>query len=172
MDDLIAKVEKKYLKEQLTDARPGDTVRVVTRITEGGGDQQRTRTQTFEGVIIARRGGGVNENITVRRVSLGIGVERTFPLHSPLLEDIEVVRRGNVRRAKLYYLRERRGRAARVREQARVRTEPAAEAQEAPELEPTQAQPSEEEVEPEPTEVAASEEPVAESASEDEDQSE
>lgn len=129
MDDLIAKVEKKYIKEQVTDMQPGDTVRVRTRITEGEGKDQRTRMQTFEGVVIARRGGGVNESITVRRMSFGIGVERTFPLHSPLVEDIEVVRRGDVRRAKLYYLRQRRGRAARVKEKARVHEQSAPEAE-------------------------------------------
>ena len=144
MDDLIAKVEQKYLKAQVTEARPGDTVRVRTRITEGSGNEQRTRTQTFEGVVIARSGGGVNENIAVRRISYGIGVERVFPLHSPMVEDITVVRHGDVRRAKLYYLRDRTGRAARVKEQARGRPQPAAEPEEVPELEPEEEEAGEE----------------------------
>lgn len=169
MDDLIAKVEKEHLKEQLTAARPGDTVQVRTRITEGEGKEQRSRTQTFEGVVIARRGGGINESITVRRMSFGIGIERTFPLHSPLVEDIEVVRQGDVRRAKLYYLRELRGRAARVKQRARVH-------EEAPELEPTEADASEEVIaEPELTEAEAGEEtpaPDTESAPEEEEQPE
>ena len=136
MDDLIAKVESKHVKEQLTDAQPGDTVRVFLRLTEGQDDERRTRVQTFEGVIIARSGGSVNESITVRRVTYGIGVERIFALNSPLIEDIEVVRRGDVRRAKLYYLRQRRGRASRVKQKARVRRQPAAETEREPEPKP------------------------------------
>ena len=128
MDELLAKVEKPYIKEQTTDARPGDTVQVQWRVTEGSDDDRRTRLQTFEGVVIARHGGGVNESIMVRRVSYGIGVERVFPLHSPMTESIDVVRHGAVRRAKLYYLRQRRGRKARVKEKARVRPQVAAEA--------------------------------------------
>ncbi len=139
MDDLIAKVESKYIKTQVTDARPGDTVRARIRITEGEGEDQRTRTQTFEGVVIARRGGGVNESITVRRMSFGIGIERTFPLHSPLVEDIEVVRRGDVRRAKLYYLRSRRGRAARVKQKGRGPVQPLAEDEQVSETEADEA---------------------------------
>ena len=128
MDELLAKVERPYIKEQTTDARPGDTVQVQWRVTEGSDDDRRTRLQTFEGVVIARHGGGVNESIMVRRVSYGIGVERVFPLHSPMTESIDVVRHGAVRRAKLYYLRQRRGRKARVKEKARVRPQVAAEA--------------------------------------------
>jgi large subunit ribosomal protein L19 len=92
--------------------RPGDTVRVSVRVKEG----EKERLQAFEGVCIARRGGGVSETFTVRKISNGIGVERIFPLHSPMLGDISVVRRGRVRRAKLYYLREASGKAARIRE--------------------------------------------------------
>ncbi|MEZ2094742.1 50S ribosomal protein L19, partial [Staphylococcus aureus] len=92
--------------------RPGDTLRVHVRIIEG----TRERIQVFEGVVIKRRGGGVSETFTVRKISSGVGVERTFPLHTPKIEKIEVKRRGKVRRAKLYYLRSLRGKAARIQE--------------------------------------------------------
>src|SRR5699024_6143327 len=92
--------------------RPGDTLRVHVRIIEG----TRERIQVFEGVVIKRRGGGISETFTVRKISSGVGVERTFPLHTPKIEKIEVKRRGKVRRAKLYYLRELRGKAARIKE--------------------------------------------------------
>jgi large subunit ribosomal protein L19 len=91
---------------------PGDTVKVNVKVTEG----TRTRVQAFEGVVIARAGGGLNENFTVRKISYGEGVERVFPVYSPAIDSIEVVRRGKVRRAKLYYLRGRRGKAARITE--------------------------------------------------------
>jgi len=110
--DLIRLIEEEQLRDDIPDFGPGDTVRVHLRIVEGG----RERIQVFEGAVIARRGGGLRETFTVRRVSYGVGVERTFPLHSPRIEKIEVVRRGKVRRAKLYYLRQRRGRAARIKE--------------------------------------------------------
>ncbi len=97
---------------KLPEFEPGDTVRVLVRVTEG----QRTRVQAFEGVCIARQGGGFNEVFTVRKISYGEGVERTFPMFSPLVEGVEVVRRGKVRRAKLYYLRDRRGKSARITE--------------------------------------------------------
>jgi len=96
----------------LPDFEPGDTVRVLVRVTEG----TRTRVQAFEGVCIGRQGGGFNEVFTVRKISYGEGVERTFPMFSPLVEGVEVVRRGKVRRAKLYYLRDRRGKSARITE--------------------------------------------------------
>jgi large subunit ribosomal protein L19 len=96
---------------------PGDTVRVSLRVTEGS----RTRLQAYEGVVIARSGGGLNENFTVRKISYGEGVERVFPVYSPMIEKIEVVRRGRVRRAKLYYLRGRTGKSARIVEDTRVR---------------------------------------------------
>jgi len=96
---------------------PGDTVRVMVRVTEG----QRTRLQAYEGVCIARSGGGLNESFTVRKISYGEGVERVFPMYSPLVEAVEVVRRGKVRRAKLYYLRDRRGKSARIVEKSNVR---------------------------------------------------
>jgi large subunit ribosomal protein L19 len=92
--------------------RPGDTVIVNVKVKEG----ERTRVQAYEGVVIARQGGGLNESFTVRKISYGEGVERVFPIHSPLVESIKVVRRGKVRRAKLYYLRDRRGKSARIAE--------------------------------------------------------
>ena len=100
-------VEKPRLREDLPDFAPGDTVRVHVRVAEAG----RERIQVFQGVVISRRGGGLRETFTVRKMSFGVGVERTFPLHSPTIAKIEVVTRGRVRRAKLYYLRERRGQA-------------------------------------------------------------
>jgi len=104
-------------KRTLPDFEPGDTVRVLVRVTEG----QRTRVQAFEGVCIARQGSGFDENFTVRKISYGEGVERSFPIYSPLVEGVEVVRRGRVRRAKLYYLRDRRGKSARISENTGVR---------------------------------------------------
>ena len=97
---------------------PGDTLRVNVRVTEG----TRTRIQAYEGVCIARSGGGLNENFTVRKISYGMGVERVFPLHSPLIEGVTIVRRGKVRRAKLYYLRDRRGKSARIVENTNARS--------------------------------------------------
>lgn len=105
-------VEQSRLRDDIPDFRPGDTVRVPVRVTEG----DRARTQVFEGVVIRRRGGGLRETFTVRKVSFGVGVERTFPVHSPNLGTIEVVRRGKVRRSKLYYLRGRAGKKARIKE--------------------------------------------------------
>ncbi|MDH7576793.1 MAG: 50S ribosomal protein L19 [Bacillota bacterium] len=110
--DLVKVVEQDYFKKEIPPFRPGDTVRVHVKVIEGN----RERTQTFEGTVIRRRGSGLNETFTVRRISYGVGVERTFPVHSPRLEKIEVLRRGRVRRARLYYLRERVGKAARIRE--------------------------------------------------------
>ncbi|MEW5785853.1 MAG: 50S ribosomal protein L19 [Bacillota bacterium] len=110
--DLIKEVEKQFLKEDIPDFAPGDTVRVHVKVVEGS----RERTQVFEGVVIRRQGGGLKETFTVRRVTYGIGVERTFPVHSPVINRIEVTKRGRVRRAKLYYLRQRTGKAARIRE--------------------------------------------------------
>jgi large subunit ribosomal protein L19 len=119
MNPIIEQLESEQLRSDLPDIEPGDTVRVSLRITEGEGNDQRTRTQVYEGVVIGRQGRSVNESITVRRVSYGIGIERTFPLHSPLVENVEVARKGDVRRAKLYYLRDRVGKSARIRERAR-----------------------------------------------------
>lgn len=110
--DIMKMVEQDYIKQDVPSFRPGDTVRVHVKVVEGG----RERTQIFEGTVIRRRGSGLNETFTVRRLSHGVGVERTFPVHSPRLDKIEVIRRGRVRRARLYYLRERVGKAARIRE--------------------------------------------------------
>ncbi len=110
--DKIALVEQDQRKQDLPAFGPGDTVRVHFKVVEGG----RERVQAFEGVVVARRGGGLRETVTVRRITHGVGVERIFPLHSPRLERIEVVRRGRVRRAKLYYLREKVGKETRIKE--------------------------------------------------------
>ena len=109
---LIEAVTKSQLRTDLPSFRPGDTLKVHVRIIEG----TRERIQVFEGVVIKRRGGGISETFTVRKISSGVGVERTFPLHTPKIEKIEVKRRGKVRRAKLYYLRSLRGKAARIQE--------------------------------------------------------
>ena len=106
-------LEKTQLKSNLPDFIPGDTIRVHVRIKEG---ENKERLQAFEGVVIARRGKGISETITVRKTSFGVGVERIFPLHATIVDHIDVVKRGHVRRAKLYYLRELRGKAARIRE--------------------------------------------------------
>ena len=112
MTDILLEVEKPILKSGIPEFAPGDTVRVHVRVREG----EKERIQVFAGVVIARRGGGARETFTVRKISSGIGVERIFPLHSPIIDRIEVERRGSVRRAKLYYLRERKGKAARIDE--------------------------------------------------------
>jgi len=100
------------MRDDIPNFRPGDTLKVHVRVVEGS----RSRVQVFQGVAIRRSGGGVRETFTVRKISFGVGVERTFPLHSPIIERIEVVTRGDVRRAKLYYLRSLRGKAAKIRE--------------------------------------------------------
>ena len=106
-------VEKAQLRASTPDFQPGDTVRVHVRIKES---ETKERLQVFQGAVIGRRGGGARETFTVRKLSFGVGVERTFPLHSPIFETIEVVTRGDVRRAKLYYLRELRGKKAKIKE--------------------------------------------------------
>jgi large subunit ribosomal protein L19 len=108
----LDELEAERLRSDLPDFRPGDRVRVHVRVVEGG----RERIQTFEGTVIARSGGGLRETFTVRKVSFGVGVERIFPLHAPIIHSIEVVRHGKVRRAKLYYLRDRVGKATRIKE--------------------------------------------------------
>ncbi|QJA05635.1 50S ribosomal protein L19 [Thermosulfurimonas marina] len=113
MFPVIREIEERYMRKDLPDFRPGDTVRVHYRIQEG---EEKERVQVFEGVVMRKRGSGTGATFTVRKVSFGIGVERTFPLHSPRIEKIEVVRRGKVRRARLYYLRGRYGKAARIKE--------------------------------------------------------
>ena len=114
--DFIHMIEEEQMKKDLPAFRPGDTVRVHVRIVEG----TRERIQVFEGVVIAMKNGGSRETFTVRRVVSGIGAERTFPLHSPRIDKIEVVRRGVVRRAKLYYLRSLSGKAARIKDRRLV----------------------------------------------------
>jgi len=126
MNPTIREVEGLQLRSDIPDFIPGDTVRVFVRIREG----DKERLQAFEGVVIGRKHSGLRETFTVRKVSFGIGVERIFPLHSPIIEHIEVVRRGRVRRAKLYYLRQLRGKKARVREREYFRTKPEEEPQE------------------------------------------
>src|SRR5215210_6784625 len=108
----FSETQKPYLRTDIPPFRPGDTIRVNVRVKEG----DKERLQAFEGVCIARRGGGVSETFTVRKVSNGVGVERIFPVHSPMIGDITVVRRGRVRRAKLYYLRHLTGKATRIKE--------------------------------------------------------
>jgi large subunit ribosomal protein L19 len=112
MHTLIQEIENAAKRSDVPDFRPGDTLKVHVRVTEGS----RSRIQVFQGVVIRRQGGGARETFTVRKVSYGVGVERTFPLNSPSIDKIEVVTRGDVRRAKLYYLRDLRGKAARIKE--------------------------------------------------------
>ena len=112
MSDLMQELEKEQLRQDVPVFDPGDTVRVLYRVREG----EKERIQAFEGVCIGKRGGGISESFTVRKISSGIGVERIFPLHAPTVKGVEVVRRGRVRRAKLYYLRGLRGKAARIPE--------------------------------------------------------
>lgn len=116
MSEIIRSIEKAQLRTDLPEFGIGDTVRVFVKVVEG----TRERLQAFEGTVIARRNGSIHETFTVRRVSYGIGVERTFPLHSPRLDHIEVIRHGKVRRAKLYYLRNLQGKAAKIKEVKRV----------------------------------------------------
>ena len=124
--NIIAELEKEQiakLNKTIPDFQPGDTVIVNVKVKEG----ERTRVQAYEGVCIARSGGGLNESFTVRKISYGEGVERVFPIYSPMIDSIKVVRRGAVRRAKLYYLRDRRGKSARIAERSdRARPEAAA----------------------------------------------
>ena len=113
--DFVKLIEEEQMKTGFPEFKPGDTVNIHVKVVEGG----RERIQQFQGVVIRRRGGGMRETFTVRRISYNVGVERTFPLHSPRIEKIEVVRKGKVRRAKLFYLRKLRGKAARIKEQHR-----------------------------------------------------
>ena len=116
MNEIIRSIEAKQIRSDLPRFEVGDTVRVWVKVVEGN----RERLQAFEGTVIAKRNGGIRETFTVRRVSYGIGVERTFPIHSPRVDHIDLVRHGKVRRAKLYYLRERQGKAAKIKEVKRV----------------------------------------------------
>jgi large subunit ribosomal protein L19 len=108
----LAEAAQAGLRSDIPAFEPGDTVRVMVRVREG----DKERLQAFEGIVVAKRGGGISENFTVRKVSAGVGVERIFPIHSPIIASVDVVRRGRVRRAKLYYLRALSGKAARIRE--------------------------------------------------------
>jgi large subunit ribosomal protein L19 len=109
---MLEQLESAYLRDDIPDFRSGDTVRVHVRVVEAG----RERVQVFEGVVIARDGAGIKSTFTVRKISFGVGVERVFPVHAPIIQKIEVTRRGKVRRGKLYYLRDRVGKAARIKE--------------------------------------------------------
>ena len=110
--DIIRELENEQLKSEVTPFNVGDTIRVYAKVVEG----TRERLQMFEGVVIKRQGGGIRETFTVRRLAYGVGVERTFPVNSPIIEKMEITRRGKVRRAKLFYLRDRVGKAAKVKE--------------------------------------------------------
>lgn len=111
-------LDAESLRDDIPDFRPGDSVKVHVRVVEGN----RSRIQVFQGVVLRRQGGGIRETFTVRKISFGVGVERTFPVHTPVVEKIEVVTRGDVRRAKLYYLRDLRGKAAKIKEKRDVAT--------------------------------------------------
>ena len=115
MSSIIDAINQENVKTSIPEFNVGDTVKVMVKVIEG----DRERLQAFEGIVIARKHGGISETFTVRRMSFGVGVEKTFPIHSPKVADIQVVRRGKVRRAKLYYLRARTGKAAKVKEMAR-----------------------------------------------------
>jgi large subunit ribosomal protein L19 len=112
MSNILNELDNSSKRDDIPDFRPGDTVKVHVKVVEGS----RSRVQVFQGVVIRRQGGGLQETFTVRKVSFGVGVERTFPLHTPIVDRVEVVTRGDVRRAKLYYLRELRGKAAKIKE--------------------------------------------------------
>ena len=112
MNKLVAEVAASQLRDDVPDFRPGDSVKVHVKVVEGN----RSRIQVFQGVVIRRQGGGIQETFTVRKLSYGVGVERTFPVHTPIVDKIEVHTRGDVRRAKLYYLRDRVGKAAKIKE--------------------------------------------------------
>jgi large subunit ribosomal protein L19 len=125
--DRLRAIEREGLKSGMPAFSPGDTLRVMVRVREG----DKERLQAFEGVCIGRRGGGINETFTVRKISAGVGVERIFPLHSPSIAEIELLRKGRVRRAKLYFLRRLAGKAARIREKRGITVPETAEKQEA-----------------------------------------
>ena len=117
MNPIIEELEKPYMEKEVPNVNPGDTVRVFVRIVEGN----KERIQAFEGTIIKKHGSGINKTITVRKVFQGVGVERVFLLHSPRIDKISIIRRGDVKRAKLYYLRERSGKATRIKEKIEKR---------------------------------------------------
>lgn len=121
MTNLIDQIDAASLRDDVPDFRAGDTLKVHVKVVEGA----RSRVQVFQGVVIARQGGGVSETFTIRKISFGVGVERTFPVHTPSIARIEVVTRGDVRRAKLYYLRNLSGKKARIKEKLPARTQAA-----------------------------------------------
>jgi large subunit ribosomal protein L19 len=123
MNPVIRKLHEAQLRKDLPEFRPGDTVRVNVRLMEGEGEKVKERIQAFEGVVISKKGRASSASFTVRRVSFGTGVERIFPLHSPTIASIDVVNKGSVRRARLYYLRDLRGKAARIKRAAREEAE-------------------------------------------------
>jgi len=123
MNPAIRKLHEAQLRKDLPEFRPGDTIRVNARLKEGEGEKEKERLQAFEGVVISKKGRASSATFTVRRVSFGVGIERIFPLHSPTISSIEVVGKGKVRRARLYYLRELRGKAARIKRAGREEDE-------------------------------------------------
>ncbi|PYT82053.1 MAG: 50S ribosomal protein L19 [Acidobacteria bacterium] len=125
MNPAIRKLHEAQLRKDLPEFRSGDTVRVNVRLKEGEGEKEKERVQAFEGVVISKKGRASSATFTVRRVSFGVGIERIFPLHSPTISSIEVVGRGKVRRARLYYLRDLRGKAARIKRAGREEEEAA-----------------------------------------------
>jgi large subunit ribosomal protein L19 len=120
MNPVIQKLHDAQLRTDLPDFRPGDTIRVNVRLKEGEGEKEKERLQAFEGVVISKKGRASGATFTVRRVSFGVGIERIFPLHSPSISSVEIVGKGKVRRARLYYLRDLRGKAARIKRADRV----------------------------------------------------
>jgi large subunit ribosomal protein L19 len=157
-------IEQPFLRNDIPDFRPGDSVKVHVRVVEGN----RERVQVFQGVVIRRSGGGIRETFTVRKISFGVGVERTFPVHSPTISRLELVQRGRVRRAKLYYLRDLRGKKARIRERriddAKLAAMEQAAAAAAAEAEVAQAQATE--AEADPSDAGAAQEPAQTSQAE------
>jgi large subunit ribosomal protein L19 len=158
MSNVIDSIERAQLRDGIPQFKAGDTVRVHFQVIEG----QRRRVQVFEGIVIKRQGPGVRETFTVRKQSFGVGVERTFPLHSPKIDRIEVMAIGDVRRAKLYYLRDKVGKKARVREKQQRPGQAAAAAAAASQEAPVASEPAEAEQPQEPVEEAAVDQPVAE----------
>src|SRR6202047_1783120 len=126
MNPVIAKLHEAQLRKDLPEFRPGDTVRVNVRLKEGEGEKEKERLQAFEGVVISKKGRAWGASFTGRRVSVGVGIERIFPLHSPAISSIQVVGKGKVRRARLYYLRDLRGKAAGIKRAGREEAGPAA----------------------------------------------
>ncbi len=124
MNRIIEKLEESQLRKDIPELRPGDTVRVHVRLKEAEGGKEKERIQPYEGVVIAQRGRSASRSVTIRRVSFGVGVERIFPINSPSIQSIEVVRSGKVRRAKLYYLRGLKGKSARLKRADRVEAAP------------------------------------------------